>query len=404
MIGAGESFFAAYALSKGLGEVVAGLVIGLPMMMGAILQTGTPYFFSKWPRPKRWVLLVGTLQALILFALMTTTLSINSGPVGIFVLIGCYWACSFSGGAVWNYWMGFIVEPEHRPKFFSYRGQITQYGTIAGLLLAGVMLHSMEKTGIGPRAYAMPFLIAFLARCLSVYLLGRQMAIDYQEQLTTNAAAMGSGRQNPFVLMRGVTFLQEAWRVFNDNVQVRRDLTFMFLFNCAIFVSSSFVTPFLLVKLKFDYLSFMAAQMALFFGKILALILAKHWIDKFGVRRVLFVGALGMSPLPALWFFVQNTSTAVVLQAFSGFFWGLFEVAWGLVLFSELPGRDKIQLLTWNSFFQTSAILIGTIIGGQLLSSYDETVFGYYLIFVAGAVLRTLFVLAHRPKSAINSR
>jgi MFS family permease len=176
------------------------------------------------------------------------------------------------------------------------------------------------------------------------------------------------------------------------------------LFNCAIFSSSSVVTPFLLVKLEFDYLSFMAAQMALFFGKILALILAKRWVEQFGVRRVLFVGALGMSPLPALWFFVQNTSTAVVLQGFSGFFWGLFEVAWGLVLFSELPSKDKIQLLTWNSFFQTSAILIGTIIGGQLLSSYDEMIYGYYLIFILGAALRTFFVLAHRPKSAINSR
>lgn len=396
MIGAGESFFAAYAISKGMGEVVAGLVVGLPMMMGAALQTATPFLFSKWPRPKRWVLLVCSLQSLILFALMITAMTHKAGPITIFALIGCYWACSYSGGAVWNYWMGFLVPNEERPGFFAFRGQITQYGTIMGLLLAGVLLHNVESRNVGPAAYALPFLVAFLARCLSVYLLGAHKAIEYQEQLVQNAA-IGEGRRNPFDVMRGLTFLKKTWGVFKDNAQARRDLTFMFLFNCAIYISSSFVTPFLLVKLKFDYLSFMATQMALFFGKIFALLMARKWIEKFGVRRILFIGALGMSPLPALWFFVSRTLESVLLQGISGFFWGLFEVAWGLVMFSELPNKDKIQLLIWNNFFQTTAILIGTIIGGQLLSSYDETAAGYYLIFVLGAILRTLFVLANRP-------
>jgi len=397
MIGAGEAFFAAYALSQGLGEVLAGFVVGLPIMMGATLQTATPYLFFQWPRPKRWVMITATLQAVMLLALMATTLAKEPvSPVLIFVLIGLYWAFSYSSSSVWNYWMGFLVPEAERPKFFAWRGQLMQIGVIAGLAVGGVFLHVLDNRDLGVRAYAMPFLIAFLARCLAVYLMGGQSQVEYQEQVKPRVGAWGA-LIGGLDLLRGFGFLREAWRVFQENAQARKDLTFLFLFNCAIFISSSFVTPFLLAKLKFGYMSFMASQMALFVGKIIALLFAAKRIEKWGVRRVMFIGALGMSPLSAFWFFVERTISAVALQGISGFFWGLFEVAVTLVLFSELPRQNKIQLLTWNSFFQAIAILLGTLVGGQILAMYDEMIYGYLVIFILGAMTRTLLVLAHRP-------
>ncbi len=392
MIGAGETFFAAFALSKGLGEVLSGLVIGLPMMMGASLQTLTPGLFARFARTKRWVLIMASLQALTLLALVAASRTVEVGSITIFILIGLYWCFAFAGGNVWNYWMGFLVTADRAPIFFTRRLRVVQYGILMGLLAAGFFLQHASSHSLAPEAYLFPFFFAFLARLISIAWLYQQDPIPFEKvkrRLSFNVR----------------TFMHETLVTFQENPQARSDLIFLFLFNSTIFISSSFVTPFLLVKLRFEYLSFMAAQMALYLGKIFGLLMAQRWMPRFGVRKLLFWGALGMSPLPALWLVIEHTSEAVLLQAVSGFCWGLFEVAVGIVMFSELPHQDKIQLLTWNSFFQTSAILIGTLIGGKILAGSGETVAGYFMIFAIGAALRTGLVIASRsrivPKSKI---
>ena len=43
MVGAGESYIPAFALAAGLGEITAGLVATLPMLVGAAFQLVTPW-------------------------------------------------------------------------------------------------------------------------------------------------------------------------------------------------------------------------------------------------------------------------------------------------------------------------------------------------------------------------
>ena len=391
MIGAGEAFFAAFALSKGFGEIYAGLIIGLPMMMGASLQTFTPFLFERLGRPKRWVLLMASLQALSLLALAFSSVTPEMGVKSVFIFTGLYWACSFASASAWNYWMGFVVPVASRTEFFALRLRLTQYGTMFGLLIAGVLLQQGEVNEWGARSYLIPFLCAFIFRIVAVILMNIQDPIQYE-------------RSQDKLRMSVVDFFHQGKEIFLRRSEVRRDLTFLFLFNVAIYISSSFVSPFLLAKLRFDYLSFMATQLALYVGKVGSLTVARRWVEKIGVKQVLFWGALGMAPLPAVWTFVDHTYQAVILQFVSGFSWGFFEVAVSLLLFSELPHQDKIQLLTWNNFFQTLAILIGTLIGGKILGHFNEMFFGYFLIFTLGSTLRVFLVLAHRPKKLLNSR
>ena len=385
MIGSAEAFFSAYALSKGMGEILSGMIAGLPLMMGALLQLWTPSLFTRLGRPRLWVLLTAAAQLFCLLLLGLTSRVGDAGPWTIFLLIGLYWAFSFAGGTVWNYWMGHVVPAQDLGAFFPKRLRITQYGIIAGLLLAGSFLNTQgHSVTAGPQMYLYPFGLAFLVRLISTFLLSRQTDMPLE-----NVQSRGPDPR---------AFLRETWALFQQQVQVRRDFAFLFLFNITIYISSSFATPFLLAKLKFDYLSYMAAVMALYLGKILSLLLAQKWIRKIGVRRILFWGALGMSPLPAFWILTRHTLDAVLLQALSGFFWGFFEVAVGMLLFAELPTRDKVRLLTWYNLFQTSAILLGTLIGAKILASCEETIFGYFLIFAVGSGLRTLLVIIQREK------
>jgi MFS family permease len=241
MIGAGEAFFAAYALSKGLGEVVAGLVIGLPMMMGAVVQTATPPLFGRFARTKTWVLIMSSMQALCLIALTFSSAIPQAGSFVIFVLIGLYWAFAFSAGTVWNYWMGYLVPEQECSSFFSFRLRLSQVGVVIGLLIAGFFLHHGEVSGWGAKAYFLPFFVAFISRCLSVYFLGGQSGVPIEKTVHKFSLNVRD-------------FFSATARVFRDNPQARADLTFLFLFTVTLYISSNFVTPFLLVKRQFNYL------------------------------------------------------------------------------------------------------------------------------------------------------
>src|SRR6056297_3542830 len=64
MVGVGETYFPAFALAIGLGEVAAGLISSLPMLAGGILQLVSLRAVSWLGSEKRWVLVCAAVQGL----------------------------------------------------------------------------------------------------------------------------------------------------------------------------------------------------------------------------------------------------------------------------------------------------------------------------------------------------
>ena len=117
---------------------------------------------------------------------------------------------------------------------------------------------------------------------------------------------------------------------------------------------------------------------------------AEKWVHKIGVKKVFLIGAIGISPLPALWTVSQEIWFAVLLQSISGIFWALYEVALTVIFFSQIKSHQKIPVLTLFNLFNSLALVLGSLIGGRILNAHGESVFGYYFIFVFGAGLRTI--------------
>lgn len=57
MTGLGETYLPAFALAVGLGEITAGLVASLPLLVGGLMQTFSPLAIRRLGSHKRWVLL-----------------------------------------------------------------------------------------------------------------------------------------------------------------------------------------------------------------------------------------------------------------------------------------------------------------------------------------------------------
>jgi len=56
MVGIGETYFPAFVLALGLGQLASGLVSSLPILLGAILQLVSPLCVKKLGSSRRWVL------------------------------------------------------------------------------------------------------------------------------------------------------------------------------------------------------------------------------------------------------------------------------------------------------------------------------------------------------------
>jgi predicted MFS family arabinose efflux permease len=376
MVGIGETYLPAYALSAGMSEWAAGMFATVPLIAGAVMQLLTPWWLVRVGSIKKWVVGSALLQAMSFVPLVYFCMSPTENVFWIFFFASLYWGAGFASGPTWNFWMGQLVPPEKVPVFFSHRHRIIQIGILLGLVGGGLMLHYKVTMGPFVSVFGILFLVASVSRVLSSTMLAmkRQVSRD-------------PGK--PQLLEIFSFWRQPAYRSF---------FSFLFLFYITIFVSSPFVTPFFLEKLEMNYEQYMLSLASLFLAKIAVLPVAAKLLQRWGVKKVFFIGAIGIAPLPALWALKQDLWFVMALQAVSGVFWGLFEVSLSVTFFNQIKPHQKILTLTAYNLFNAMAVILGSLLGGQILKSAEASLASYYFIFAFGSSLRTLVCLFYAWK------
>ena len=375
MVGAGESYLPAFGLSVGMGEALSGLFGIVPMICGALIQLITPWGIGYFKSLKKWVVAASFVQAIAFLPLIYFASYPTENYFLLFLFSAIYWGAGFAAGPTWNFWMGHLLPANQSAKYFSLRLRITQVGIFFGLVGGGVALHNNWKFGPFTSVFSLLFLLAFASRATSSLILS---AKDYHPEWTPS---------------QRMTSIKETFNNFKNQKSFREFFGFLFVFYTVIFLSSPFVTPFFLRKIEMSYQEFMMAISVLIVAKLCCLPFAQPIIERWGVKRVFFIGCLGLSPLPALWVISHDFIFTLALQFVSGFFWGLFDVALSVIFFSKIKNSDKISVLTLFNLFNAAAMVIGTLIGGKILNFLGESWMAYYVIFVSGAVLRTASVL-----------
>lgn len=376
MVGIGESYFAAFALSKGFSEVSAGLLTTLPLVLGAFVPLAFVHWVSLVRSLKKWVVWSAGFQAVSLLGLVLASMLPEPPLVLVFSLATLYFAGGFMVAPAWNFWMGSLIEGSEVSSFFAQRLRLTQLGLFLGLLFGGVLLHHppefMKNVSVMP-VFGVLFILAFVFRLASMISLIAQK--DSSEMTYPES----------FNLSQSVKLLLSRSGALSFFV-------FLFVFYMVIFVTSPFVNPFFLVELKFDYQKYMIALVALMVGKAMSLPWGARWIQRFGTKRIFLIGALGISPLPALWAFERSFEFALLLQWVSGIFWALFELSFSVIFFSHLKAKEKIPFLSLHQFFNSAAILCGSLIGAYILHTMPDRTMGYGRMFIFGSCLRLTVV------------
>lgn len=375
MVGAGETYLPAYALSIGMSEVMAGFFATLPLIGGALVQLIAPFAVARIGSVRKWVAGSAALQALAFLPLIYYATNTVPHFSILFLIASIYFAAGFSAAPSWNFWMGHLVPENMSDKYFTKRLRVSQVGILLGLLGGGICLHYNIKFAPFASVFSFIFFVAFICRAASGLLIA---AKEYRRDWKYTTPAVS---------------LHKIVDSFVRHPEYRSFFGFLFIFYIVIFISSPFVTPYFLEKLHLSYSHYMLALAGLFAAKILTLPLANKLSQKYGIKTVFYIGIIGISPLPALWPLSDQLWFVILLQAVSGAFWSLFEVSLAVIFFNQVKSQEKIPVLTLYNFFNSLALILGTVLGGQVLAYMHESLSGYYWIFVGGAVLRTLVAL-----------
>jgi MFS family permease len=380
MVGIGETYFPAFVLALGMGEIAAGLVASIPLLAGAILQLVSPAAVAWLGSNRRWVIACVSLQAASFLPLVAAALWGHMPAIGVFAAVSLYWGAGLGAGPAWNTWMETVVPFRVRAPFFAMRTRLGQAGTLLGFLAGGAALQYGTHSGQVLAAFAAIFAMAGLCRSFSARFLFRQ----------TEPHTVKGRQQN-------VTVAELVGRIKAGSSE--RLLIYFLAVQVAVQISGPYFSPFMLGQLKVSYLDYVGLLATSFIAKIVMLPAFGNFANRFGVRRLLWIGGIGIMPCSGMWLYAHDYWQLVAIQFFAGAVWAAYELAMFLMFFEAAPRDERTSILTMFNLANAVALVIGALIGGSILKILGGSHEAYLVLFAVSSFARagTLVVLKLAP-------
>jgi len=384
MVGTGETYLPAFVLAAGLGEVIAGLVTSIPQLAGGITQLIAPRGVRLLGSHRRWVMSCATLQALSFVPLVIAALY---GGVTAALAMGVatlYWSTGLASSPPWNTWMGTIVPKHVRPRYFACRTRIQQAAVMTGFLLSGVAIQYGATPTNALFGFALLFSVAVACRLISATYLGRT---SEPQPMPTNIKHVA---------------LPVLFRRFCRGAEAQRLLYISFVQGAAYF-AGPYYAPYLLRVLHFSFFEYAALIAAAYLAKVISLSLWGSVAARLGVRRLLWIGGIGIVPVAGAWMLSGNFWFLIFIQLLSGTAWAAYELAVFLIYFNSIRADERTSVLAFFNLSTTAAMVVGSLLGGAVLLTFGPTRLVYYSLFGGSSLLRvgTLFFLRRVPARLI---
>ncbi|HEX9814569.1 MAG TPA: MFS transporter [Myxococcota bacterium] len=386
MMGLGESYVAAFVLAAGFGDIAAGLVTTVPLLAGAVLQLVTPAGVRLFGSHRRWVVLCAVFQATSFLPLIAGALagSISYGVI-LFAAVA-YWSFGMATGPAWNTWVGTLVPPPLRARFFAHRTRWSNAALFGALVAGGVILDRIHPTNGALLGFALIFALAAAARLVSATFLASQSEtrpmLDGQRSVSLKSFVGRLRRPGDGALLAHLLAMQMA-----------------------VYIASPYFAPYMLRMLGFSYGLYTALIAAAFAGRILMLPALGRFAHAHGGRRLLIWSACGVAPVPALWLLSSDPSYLFVLQIVSGVAWGGVELATLMMFFEHIDPSERTAVLTCFNLLNASALALGSLLGAGLFYGLGEGARSYFVILLLSSISRisTLSLLRGVRSQSISS-
>jgi MFS family permease len=346
-VGAGETYFSAFALFLKASAPQVALISTLPPLLAS-----SAHIFSAWAGQhfgrRRIVLLGCALQALLwLPILLVPVLAPSHAIAALLVLLALYYSANNLTTPQWTSIMRDLVTERRRGRYFGHRTRLTTIATFTSLVACGVLLHELDAAGRTYFGFALIFLIAFAARMTSLY----HLTFLYEPPVHGPAPDM---------------HIEQWWRSLKSTGALGFS-TYAALMNAAVGLSSPFFTVYMLRDLQLSYLEFTVLSGASVFVQFLMLGTWGRIADVYGNRLVLIVTSISLPIVPAVWILSDDFWALLLFQALSGLSWSGFTLATGNLLYEVVPRTRRAAYVAFHNVGTAAGVFAGAMLGAALV-------------------------------------
>jgi MFS family permease len=346
-VGAGETYFSAFALFLRATAPQVALLSTLPALLGSVAQ-----LFSAWigrfAGRRRLVLTGCTLQAGLWLPILLVPVLFDRQPIAaLLVLLVLYHGAHNLSAPQWTSIMRDLVSERRRGRYFGHRTRLTTITTFVSLVVAGLILHLFDTSGRTYLGFVVVFVVALLARAVSVY------HLNYLHEPAAEAPPA-----DPHVSHWLRSLVATGAVGFS---------TYYALMNAVVGISAPFFTVYMLRDLELSYLAFMVLTGTSVFTQFLTLANWGRIADVYGNRLILFVTSMSLPIVPLLWLVTDNFWYLMVCQAVSGFSWSGFTLASGNLLYELVPRSRRAAYVALHNVGTASGVFCGAMVGAALV-------------------------------------
>ena len=377
MVGCGEMYLGAFVLALGLGPVVAGLAVSVPLLIGAVVQFAAPLAVRRVGGRRRFVVLCTAIQAAGLVPLAWWAVTGHARPWQLLAAASVYWSAGMASAPSWTSWTATLVPRRVRTAYFAQRSRLAQAAVLVAFVAGGLVLRAEAARDVALQGFAGLFLTAAAARLVSSLCLWGCREPRRQWRDRDGAAAAVSIRSRIAAGLHDVSTGPAA-----------RLVAFLCCFTFGLQFAGPYFTPYMLEALGFGYGQFLVVFGAGFLVKAVFLPSIGRLGSRLGPRRLLVLASLAVVPLSLLWLPSADVRWLVVVQFIAGTCWAAYELAVTLLLFELAGDRDRGGVISVYTLGIAVATVAGATCGGLLLRWLGETREAYAAVFVGSCLLR----------------
>lgn len=355
MLGAGEAYLSPFAIALGAGSLFVALLSSVPPFLGSLVQVASVPLLKRLRRRKDLIVRAATAQGLCWLPLVVLVLTEPSFALAaLLVLTTAYFMFGSFVGPAWNSWMGDLVKPEARGRYFGRRNRLISVFQFIALVCAGLFLEGFTRLGMERLGYGALFLAALAARALSVLHLRKMEEASYSPP----------GPEQDF------TFWEFLRRSPRSNFA--RFVWYVALIQFCANLAGPFFALYMLRDLHLSYAQFTAAAAAVVLVQYLTMHNWGRVTDRFGNMRVLRLTGLLIPFVPMVWLFSTRFGWILACQIFAGFIWGGFNLAATNFVFDAVTPAKRARCVAYYTLLVQGGILLGALLGGWLASRLPE--------------------------------
>ncbi len=346
-VGAGETYFSAFALFLRATAPQVALITTLPPLLASSAQIFSAWLGSYLGR-KRLVVAGCALQALLwLPILCVPVLFAEHAVTALLVLLVLYHSANNLATPQWTSIMRDLVSERRRGRYFGYRTRLTTIATFVTLVTCGLILHELDTGGRTYLGFVVIFLIAFIARAVSIY----HLTFLHEPEAGAPAPDM---------------HIEHWWRSLQSTGAIGFS-TYVALMNMAVGISSPFFTVYMLRDLGLNYLEFTVLSGASVIVQFLMLNTWGRMADVYGNRLILILTSISLPIVPLVWLLADDFWALFLFQCLSGLSWSGFTLCASNLLYELVPQTRRAAYVAFHNVGTAAGVFAGAMVGSALV-------------------------------------